>query len=158
MTKKWSILVAVLALVLMAVQFAGPAVGQESSEEGSRGLLVNVTTDDTWSANMAITLATGAATSGLETVIFLNVRGVYLADAGRMPATEGNSDLNIHEKLLAFMDAGGMVMVCPGCSQEAGITPEDLIPRAMMGKPGGIIPLLASPDYNIISYNEPPDR
>ncbi len=123
------------------------------AHEGNHGLLVNLTTDDTWSANMALSLATTARKEGMEPVIiFLNVRGVYLADSGRMPAREGNSELNIHEKLQAFIAEGGQVIACPSCSKEAGLTQEDYIEGVVIGEPGGIIPVLADPNINVISY------
>ncbi|MGD9755105.1 MAG: DsrE family protein [Acidimicrobiia bacterium] len=130
---------------------AGEPGGTENPA-AAPGLLVNLTTDDTWAANMAMSLATTARQQGLDVVIFLNVRGVYLADAGRRPATEGNSELNLHEKLAAFVDAGGTVIVCPSCANEAGLTQDDLVDGAVIGKPGGIVALLADPRFNVISY------
>jgi sulfur relay (sulfurtransferase) complex TusBCD TusD component (DsrE family) len=126
---------------------------EEATDTAQGGLLVNLTTDDTWSANMALSLATTARNQGVEPVIvFLNVRGVYLADSERLPATEGNSDLNIHEKLQAFIEAGGQVIACPGCSREAGLTQDDYIEGVTLGEPGGIIPFVTDPTINVISY------
>lgn len=136
----------------------GDAVAQEAPADESaegRGLVVNITTDDTWSANMALSLAQRAAEDGLDTIVFLNVRGVYLGHAGRMPATEGNSDLNVHEKLQAVVAAGGRVIACPSCSMEAGLTQEDYIEGVVVGEPGGILQFLGSPDFNVISYPQP---
>ncbi len=121
--------------------------------DARRGLLVNLTTDDTWSANMALSLATTARKEGMEPVIiFLNVRGVYLADSGRMPAREGNSELNIHEKLQAFIAEGGQVIACPSCSKEAGLMQEDYIEGVVIGEPGGIIQFLSDPGIAVVSY------
>jgi sulfur relay (sulfurtransferase) complex TusBCD TusD component (DsrE family) len=118
-----------------------------------KGLLVNLTTDDTWSASMALSLATNARNQGVEPVIvFLNVRGVYLGDRNRLPATEGNSDLNIHERLQAFVAAGGRIIACPSCSEEAGLTQADYIEGVVVGEPGGIIPFVTDPNIAVISY------
>jgi predicted peroxiredoxin len=148
---------AIVAAVVLAIGVVGVAAGGGTSAGAApaaegRGLLVNVTTDDTWSANMAFSLATNAAGQGLDVIVFLNVRGVYLADAERMPATEGNSDQNLHEKIAALVDAGAKVIVCPSCAMEAGLTQDDLVDGAVIGEPGGIIPVLADPNYNVISY------
>jgi sulfur relay (sulfurtransferase) complex TusBCD TusD component (DsrE family) len=161
--KRHILTVAGLLLVGMIVGFLGsltpglpgafvqPALAQE--EDASAGLLVNLTTDDTWSANMALSLATRAREEGLDPVIiFLNVRGVYLGDRERLPATEGNSDLNIHEKLQAFVDAGGQVIACPSCSREAGLTQDDYIEGVQLGEPGGILQFLSDPAIAVISY------
>ncbi len=123
------------------------------AHEGNHGLLVNLTTDDTWSANMALSLAMNAREQGLEpVVVFLNVRGVYLADSGRMPAKEGNSEMNIHQKMQALIAAGGQVIACPGCSKEAGLTQEDYIEGVVMGEPGGIFTFLTDPYIAVMSY------
>ena len=102
---------------------------------------------------MALSLAMNAREQGLEPVIvFLNVRGVYLADSGRMPATEGNSDMNIHQKIQALIAAGGKVIACPSCSKEAGLTQADYIEGVVVGEPGGVIPILSDPSMAVISY------
>ncbi len=73
-------------------------------------------------------------------IAFLNVRGVYLANRERLPATEGNSELNIHERLQAFI--------------EAGLTREDYIEGVTLGEPGGIIPFVTGPTITVVSYSE----
>lgn len=131
-----------------------PTLAQTSPIPGTRALLVNLTTDDTWTANMAISLAHTALRqgNGQSVTIFLNVRGVYLADRNRLPATEGNSDRNIHQRLIAFIEDGGNVVACPGCSREAGLSQDDYINGVVIGEPGGILPLLLSPDTAVMSY------
>jgi sulfur relay (sulfurtransferase) complex TusBCD TusD component (DsrE family) len=129
------------------------AQAQDETEAAPRGLLINLTTDDTWSANMAIGLAQRAVDQEVAPVIiFLNVRGVYLGDRERLPATEGNSEQNIHEKLQAFVAAGGQVIACPSCSQEAGLTQADYLEGVVVGEPGGIVPFLTDPNITVISY------
>jgi len=136
------------------------AAAAEPTELGQRtGLLVNLATDDTWSANMALSLAMNAREQGLEpVVVFLNVRGVYLADSGRMPAQEGNSEMNIHQRIEAFIAAGGRVIACPGCSKEAGLTQADYIEGVVLGEPGGVIPILSDPSMAVISYPARPTQ
>lgn len=137
----------------MAGAIAQPALAHE--DQSKAGLLVNLTTDDTWSANMALDLATKAREQGMAPVIiFLNVRGVYLADRERLPATEGNSKMNIHEKFQAFIAAGGQVIACPSCSREAGLKQEDYIDGVVIGEPGGILRFLGDPNVQVISYLE----
>lgn len=133
---------------------SGTAIAQTTESVAEPGgLFVNLTTDDTWTANMAISFAHNALRNGHQpATIFLNVRGVYLADRERLPATEGNSDLNIHQKLQAFMDDEGSVIVCPGCAREAGLTQEELLEGVVLGEAGGVLPLLFAPNTVTISY------
>ena len=119
----------------------------------SKALFINLTSDDTWTASMAISIAHNALRMGHQPVtIFLNVRGVYLADKRRSPATEGNGDLTIHQRLQKFIEDGGTVIACPNCSRKAGLTQEDLIEGVVLGQEGGILPLLFAPNTVTISY------
>ncbi|WP_413160632.1 DsrE family protein [Capilliphycus salinus ALCB114379] len=136
-----------------------PALSETTSAQATEnqvergGLFVNLTTDDTWTANMAISLAHNALKKGHQpTTIFLNVRGVYLVDRERLPATEGNSNLNIHQKLQAFIQDGGKVIVCPSCSREAGLTQADFIEGVVLGEQGAALPLLFDPNTVTVSY------
>lgn len=146
----WSVITAANSLPARS-ETALAQTTENPAESG--GLFVNLTTDDTWTANMAISIAHNALRSGHQPVtLFLNVRGVYLADRERLPATEGNSDLNIHQKLQAFIEDGGSVIACPSCAREAGLTQEDFIEGVVIGEQGGALPLLFAPNTAIISY------
>ncbi|MEM8602758.1 MAG: DsrE family protein [Cyanobacteria bacterium P01_H01_bin.121] len=125
----------------------------QTLKDQAQSLLVNLTTDDTWAATMAITMATKAAQQSDQPVIlFLSVRGVYIADRERLPATEGNSDLNIHEKLQALVAAGGQVIACPNCAGEAGLTQADLVDGVILGEPGVVLPLLLDANTATLSF------
>ncbi len=145
---------AVVAKVSSQSFFSQPTLAQTEPHHHGRALLVNITTDDTWTANMAISLAHTALRSGEahSVTIFLNVRGVYLADSDRLPATEGNSELNIHQKLINFMADGGNVVACPSCSREAGLTQDDYLEGVVLGEPGGILPFLLDHNTAVMSY------
>ncbi|HZW01671.1 MAG TPA: DsrE family protein, partial [Candidatus Deferrimicrobium sp.] len=73
-------------------------------------------------------------------------------DAGRLPDTAGNSEMNLHGRLQALMQVGGQVVVCPMCSMEAGLTAEEYIDGVTMGEPGGVLAYLTDPDVTVISY------
>lgn len=124
-----------LALALMLALALAPMAAQ--ADDGKRGLFVNLTTDDTWSAAKAIMFAhQRALKNGHDTAIWLNVRGVYLADRDRashvhgLMAEEGTS---IHDMLSAFMADGGTVIMCAACSAAAGLTEDDYIDGVVTG-------------------------
>lgn len=124
----------VLALVAISTLLVGPA----SAEDGKPGLFVNLTTDDTWAATKAIMFAhQKALKNGHEPVaIWLNVRGVYLADKKRPSHVHGvmrKADTSVQDMLKAFMADGGQVIMCQACSKAAGLTKEDYIDGVTMG-------------------------
>ncbi len=119
----------------------------------SRGLFVNLTTDDTWTTNMAINFAHNALVDGHKPVtIFLNVRGVHIADSKTLPLKDGKIDFNVHQSLQEFIKDGGKVIVCPICARQAGLKEENLINGVVMGEKGEVLPLLFSPNTVTISY------
>ena len=122
---------AVLLLVLVLTPITGLA------DEVKRGLFVNLTTDDTWSATKAIMFAhRKSLKNGHDTAIWLNVRAVYLADKKRashvhgLMAETGNS---VQDMLSAFIADGGTVIMCRACSRAAGLTKADYIDGVQMG-------------------------
>ncbi|WP_412506303.1 DsrE family protein [Roseovarius sp. SYSU LYC5161] len=122
---------ALLALMLVLSPLAATA------EDGKRGLFINLTTDDTWSAAKAIMFAhQRALEGGHDTAIWLNVRGVYLADRDRPSHVHGlmaDSGTSIRDMLTAFMADGGTVIMCQACSQAAGLGKDDYIDGVVMG-------------------------
>ena len=139
--------------VLIAVAGAVPA----SAEEGKPGLFVNLTTDDTWAAAKAIMFAhEKALKNGHEpVVIWLNVRGVYLADAKRPSHVHGlmaEAGTSIQDMLRAFIADGGTVLMCQACSAAAGLKLEDYIEGVEMGSWPVIEGYLFADDMQTLSW------
>ena len=139
-----------LALTLNGIQ--APATAQAA--ETKPGLFINLTTDDTWGATKAIMFAhEKALKNGFKpVVIWLNVRGVYLADAKRPSPTHGLMKTNLHEMLQAFIADGGVVYACQACSAAAGLSAEDYIDGVEMGNQEAILGLLADPNVKTLSW------
>ena len=139
----------VLALIL-ALNTGAPA----RAADAPGGLLVNLTTDDTWAATKAIMFAhQKALKNGFKPVaIWLNVRGIYLADKKRASHTHGLMQTNIHQMLQAFVKDGGTVYACQACSKAAGLTPESFIDGITMGSEKAILGLLADPHVKTLSW------
>ncbi|MFD0978718.1 DsrE family protein [Tropicimonas aquimaris] len=127
------------------------------AEDGKPGLLVNLTTDDTWAAAKAIMFAhEKALKNGHEPVaIWLNVRAVYLADKKRpsnVPGLMADDGTSIQDMLTAFMADGGKVIMCSACSQAAGLTQADYIDGVEMGTWPVVESLLFDPDVKTLSW------
>lgn len=147
-------LFAAFAVMLIGVAAVAPAA---TAEEGKQGLFVNLTTDDTWSAAKAIMFAhEKALKNGHEPVaIWLNVRGVYLADKKRASHVHGlmaEQGTSIQDMLANFMADGGRVIMCGACSEAAGLTEVDYIDGVEMGTWPVIEELLFAPDVKTLAW------
>lgn len=142
---------AVILIMLIAIAPASMA------EENKAGLFINLTTDDTWAAAKAIFFAhEKVLKSGHKPVaIWLNVRGIYLADRKRASHVHGlmrEQDASIQDMLTAFMKDGGIVIACGACSQAAGLKKEDFIEGVQMGNPDLVFSLLFDPNVKTLSW------
>jgi predicted peroxiredoxin len=144
----------VLAL-LMALLTAFAATSAHADDR--QGLFINLTTDDTWSASKAIFFAHHRVLkSGYEPVaIWLNVRGIYLADKKRASDVHGpmaEQGQSIQDMLRAFMEDGGRVIACAACSRAAGLTSADFIEGVEMGSPDLVLGILFDPNVKTLAW------
>lgn len=121
------------------------------------GLFVNLTTDDTWAATKAIMFAHQKVLKrGHKPVaIWLNVRGIYLADKKRASHVHGlmkEKRQSVQDMLRAFMQDGGTVIACAACSQAAGLSHADFIEGVVMGNEELVTGLLFDPEVKTLSW------
>ncbi|MAS07617.1 MAG: hypothetical protein CL534_23390 [Ahrensia sp.] len=145
---------ALIALLAVLSISAAPASAQDAPKAG---LFINLTTDDTWSAAKAIFFAhEKALKNGVEPVaIWLNVRGVYLADKKRpsnVPGLMRPADKSIQDMLTDFMADGGIVIACQACSKAAGLEADDYIDGVQMGTWPVVSNLLFDPTVKTLSW------
>lgn len=76
--------------------------------------------------------------------IWLNVRGIYLADKERVS--------HIQDLLKAFIKDGGIVAACSACSKAAGFEHADFIDGVKMGNLELISRLLFNPIVKTLSW------
>ncbi|MCS7265624.1 MAG: DsrE family protein [Armatimonadetes bacterium] len=118
---------------------------QSAKRDGT--LFLNLTSDEPWRAEMAINYATQARKLGYDVVVFLNVRGVFLAR--KEPLTDL---VKAQEQLKTLMALGSKVYVCPSCSKRAGIKPRaDWIDGAIEGS-HETIELQMAPNTKVMSW------
>ncbi len=127
------------------------------AEEPKGGLFVNLTTDDTWAATKAIMFAHEKVLKrGYKPVaIWLNVRGIYLADKKRASHVHGlmkDKGQSVQDMLTAFIKDGGTVIACAACSKAAGLTQADFIEGVEMGNPDLVMGLLFDPTVKTLSW------
>lgn len=114
-----------IALTLCVGTLATPALAGDTDP-----LFVNLSTDDSHRANMAITFGGKQSERGHPLTIFLNDKGVLLgskANAGKFSE---------HQKALAdLMDKGATVLICPMCMKHYGVKEADLLTGIKVGNP-----------------------
>ncbi|MTW23074.1 DsrE family protein [Allochromatium palmeri] len=146
----------VLLAIGLALALSGFALNLNAAEKKG-GLFVNLTTDDTWAAAKAIMFAHEKVLKrGYKPVaIWLNVRGIYLANKKRPSHVHGlmkDKDQSIQDMLQAFVKDGGILIACAACSQAAGLTQEDFIDGVQMGTPDLVMGLLFDPNVKTLSW------
>jgi len=151
MFSKKSAIVYTLVLLVMIISPSAYSVEQKG------GLFVNLTTDDTWAATKAIMFAHQKVLKhGYKPVaIWLNVRGIYLADKKRPSHVHGlmkEEGQSVQDMLHAFMKDGGIVIACAACSKAAGLTAKDFIDGVEMGNQDLVMGLLFDPAVKTLSW------
>lgn len=144
-------------ILILAVVCLGGFSHTAKAEDTKGGLFVNLTTDDTWAATKAIMFAhQKALKQGHNPVaIWLNVRGIYLADKKRASHVHGlmkDKGQSIQDMLSAFIKDGGTVIACSACSKAAGLVHEDFIDGITMGNQELVSEILFDPNVKTLSW------
>ena len=138
----------ILALTLLLILF--DAASLTAAEK--KTIFYNLTTDEAWTAGMALNQASKAIEHGYKVVVFLNVRGVLLASKAFHSDSFVASALSLQDMLQANMKEGAKVIVCPMCMKKVGLTQEDLIKGIEMGGPDVTLKAMTADDTVVISY------
>jgi predicted peroxiredoxin len=125
---------AILAIMLSAVLISAVAPSPSLAGE-PRPIFYNVTTDDTWTAGMALSQANVAASRGHPVTVFLNVRAVHLADREAVLGTFGPSGKTPAELIAALVAKEQTVLVCGTCMKVGGMVQDDLLEGVVMASP-----------------------
>ncbi|PID33638.1 MAG: hypothetical protein CR955_01215 [Thiotrichales bacterium] len=142
-----------VCFLLLTTILAAPSYAEESKG----GLFINLTTDDTWAATKAIMFAHEKALKrGHKPVaIWLNVRGIYLADKKRASHVHGlmkKEGKSVQDMLTSFIKDGGIVIACGACSKAAGLTKSDFIEGVKMGNAELVTGLLFDPSVKTLAW------
>ena len=101
------------ALALCVGAIAAPALAGDTDP-----LYVNLTSDDSHRADVAITFGGNQHERGLPLTIFLNDKGVLIG------SKSNSSKFAEHQKALSdLMSDGATVLICPMCMKHYGVAP-----------------------------------
>ena len=93
-------------------------------------LFVNLTTDDTHRARMALVFTSRQQQLGRPITLFLNDRGVLLG------STKHTDKFKEHQEVLAgLIDKGATVLVCPMCMEHYGVDKTELASGFKLSNP-----------------------
>lgn len=93
-------------------------------------LFVNMTSDESHRANMAIGFGRNQLLRGHGLTVFLNDRGV------RVASKQHTAAFSEHQKMLAeLVEKGATILVCPMCMKQYGVKTADLLPGLRVSTP-----------------------
>ena len=86
--------------------------------------------DNTDKATVAFVIANAAAASDKETLVFLSIEGVRLAQKGYADDVHEEGFAPLRELIANFANAGGKIYVCSPCFNKRKLDPNSLVPGA----------------------------
>jgi uncharacterized protein len=106
---------------------------------------VNLThsTDNTDKATVGFVLANAALGSGKETMVFLSVEGVRLAQRGVADAIREEGFAPLRELMDNFSKAGGTIYVCSPCFKKRKLDENNLVAGASIVGGAKLVEFLA---------------
>jgi predicted peroxiredoxin len=134
-------------MFLLTITVAAPL----SASDG-KTIFYNVTTDEAWAAGMALGQANKALEAGYKVVVFLNVRGVFIASRSFVTDTNGASGKSLQDMLKAAMGKGAQAIICPMCMGKAGMTMDDVIEGVVKGGPDVTMKAMTADNTAVISF------
>ena len=88
-------------------------------------LLLNLTTDDVFTTQMALHYANAVLEAGYPVSLFLNVRAVTLADETIPQHTPALMEETSHDRIRSLLERGATIYACKQCSVQAGVDEDD---------------------------------
>ncbi len=131
-----------LLLVVVLVLLACPAFAGAKDP-----LFINLTSDDSHRALMAISFGQGQMERGHPLTVYLNDKAVLVA------SKKNAAQFAEQQKLLSGIAAkGGTVLVCPMCSKKFGVAEADFISGAKLTSPDITGPALFKDNTKTLSW------
>ena len=100
--------------------------------------------DDTDRATVAFVVANWALGSGQETIVFLSIDGVRLAQRGYTAGVHEEGFAPLGDLMDSFAAGGGTIYVCSPCFKKRGLDENDLIAGARIVGGAKLVEFLAA--------------
>lgn len=122
------------------------------ADDGAKTIFYNLTTDEAWKAGMALGQANKALENGYKVIVFLNVRGVFLASKTFKTDSLAAAGMSLQDMLKGVMAKGGRVVICPMCMKKTGLEMDGLIEGVVLGGPDVTMKAMTADDTAVISF------
>src|SRR5438445_12222451 len=99
--------------------------------------------DDPDRATVAFVLANAAVGSGKETLVFLSIEGVRLAQKGYADDVREEGFAPLRELMESFAKAGGTIFVCSPCFKKRRLDENNLVAGAVIVGGAKLVEFLA---------------
>jgi predicted peroxiredoxin len=110
------------------------------------GMFANVSSNEIHKVQMATKMTFMFQKDGHPVTIFLNDKGVMVADKTRKEYAKAQ------DNLAKFIAKGGKVLICPMCLKHYAIDPKDLIDGAMVANHQAVENALFAPNTTALSW------
>ncbi|MFK7795542.1 MAG: DsrE family protein, partial [Gammaproteobacteria bacterium] len=99
------------------------AVGAAEQNEEKQNVLIHLSsyTDNLHAVSMALKIGRMLSSNDMSVTLFLDLEGVRLADKNQPQNLVWGTGDSIEELYLAYVNAGGVLLVCPHCAKAAGV-------------------------------------
>ncbi len=139
-----------LALAIGLATLSAPPPARAQDEAAT--LVINLTSDDLWTQQMALQFAANyMQLTGEDVVLFLNVRSVGIANRRVPQHTTALAGETPQQLLMGLMEDGARVFLCPGCTRQAGLSLDDRIEGVEPSGPA-FHEILSAPGTRVMSY------
>ena len=143
-------LIKLFAVLLLGLGFAFPAAADSHDHDHST-LIVHLTSNNVWTAQMALTFAGNAQKAGGDVVVFLNGPGTSVANKNIPQYVKAESGKSAHDLIRDVLNAGGQVLVCPGCTKQSGLKIDDRV-KGIEPTSAKFMKMIMAPGTRIISF------
>ena len=99
--------------------------------------------DNTDKATVAFVIANAAAGSGKETLVFLSIEGVRLAQKGYADDIREEGFAPLKELMESLVKAGGSMLVCSPCFKKRKLDENNLVAGAAIGGGAKLVEFLS---------------
>jgi len=139
--------------LFMVVSMFGTYEPAGQAQEVSQRVVIHLShySDDLHAVSMALKIGQILEDSGAEVTLFADLEGARVGDSRAPQNLRWGNGRPISELYEAFIDAGGVVVLCPHCAAAAGIGEGDLRDGSSISKQQEVAALFLAAD-KILDY------